>query len=171
MTIFNLPDEPDTPAGKAIQNAQTPTAEQLASKIMPNKFKMVFKSAPYLGESIKSALLDLGRKEIVFTATENGQYDWINWLLSVPEDETVTLFFLDEENKHRCILIVEDLYVFEHICNMQTDSTQFEFNSSENLEHKITVQFTNIERINQEDKKVFKKKVVKKHHKENIEHG
>ena len=167
MAIFNLPDEPDTPAGKAIQSAQAPTVEQLASKIMPNKFEMVFKSDPYLGDSIKNALLDLGRKELVFTATENGQYDWIDWLLEVPKDETVTLFFLDEENKHRCVLVMEELYVFEHICNIHnTDS--LEFNSPENLEHKITVQFTNIERI--EDKKAsLPKKVVKRHHKENVE--
>lgn len=153
MAIFNLPDEPDSPAGKAIQTAQAPSAEQMASKVMPNKFQLVFKSDPYLGDSVHGLLLDLGRKELIFNTIENGQYNWIDWLLEVPEDEVVTLFFLDENNKHRCILVMEGLYVFEHTCSMNNSQNAYGIDSPENLEHKVTIQFTNIERLHPEGHK------------------
>jgi len=147
MAVLNLPDEPNSPAGKAIQTASAPSAEKLAAKNMPNKFQLVFKSNAYLGDSIHGLLLDLCRKEIVFTATENGEYKWIDWLLNVPEDESVTLFFLDEDKKNRCVLIMEGIYVFEHSCTMKNPSEDFGIEYSENLEHKVVVQFNNIERI------------------------
>jgi len=168
MAVFNLPDEPDSPAGKAIQTALAPSAEKLASLVMPNKFQLVFKSDPYLGDSVHGLILDLGRKELIFNTIENGQYNWIDWLLEVPEDEVVTLFFLDEDNKHRCILVMEGLYVFEHTCAMNNTQNAYGIDSTENLEHKVTVQFTNIERLHPEGQGKSLKKVVRRP-KENVD--
>lgn len=169
MAIFNLPDEPDSPAGKAIQTAQAPSAEQMALKQMPSKFQVVFKSDPYLGDGVHGILLDMGRKELVFNTTENGRFDWIDWLLEVPEEESITLFFLDEDNKHRCVLVMDGIYVFEHTCSMNNSINAYGIESSENVEHKITIQFTNIERLHPEGHKgKIVKRVVKKP-KENIE--
>lgn len=167
MAIFNLPDEPDTPAGKAIQTALSPSKEQLALKMMPNRFQLEFKSNPYLGDSVYGLLLDLGRKELVFNAGENGQFNWIDWLLDVPEDEAVTLFFLDEENKHRCLLIMEGLYMFDHVCSLSKQNS-FGIDSQDSLEHKITVQFTNIERLYPEGQGKTKRVKAQK---EKIERG
>lgn len=156
MAIFNLPDEPDSPAGKAIRTAMSPSAgeqwlsaERMASEQMPNKFELVFKSDPYLGDDVHGLLLDLGRKELIFNATENGQFNWIDWLLEVPEDEVITLFILDENNKNKCMLVMEEIYVFEHTCKMS--NLQNAVDLPDNIEHKITIQFTKIERIHPEE--------------------
>jgi len=169
MAILNLPDEPDSPAGKAIQTALAPSVEQMASKVMPNKFQLVLKSDPYLGDSVHGLVLDLGRKELIFNAVENGRYNWIDWLLEVPEDEVATLFFLDEDNKHRCVLIMEGIYVFEHTCHMSNSENAYGINSPDNLEHKVTVQFTNIERLHPEGQTGKEIKRVAKKSRENVE--
>jgi len=139
MVILNLPDEPNSPAGKAIKNASEPLTGK--SPPAPNKFQLAFKSDPYLGDGVYNLTLDLSIKELTFNCTENARYDWINWLLEVPEDESITLFFLDKNNKQKCILVLDDLYVYEHTCEMNNS-----FRDDE-MEHKVVVQFANVERL------------------------
>ena len=133
MTIFDLPEEPNSPAGQAIQTAQNKTTS--------DKFMMVLKSNVHLGDTISNTKFNLATKEITFTASETGDYLWFDWLLSVPQDESVTLFILDSAGTVRYCMIMEGIYIFDHECLLD------EFNVNQ-VEHTITVQFTNIERIN-----------------------
>ena len=145
MVILNLPDEPNTPAGKAIQTAMAPSEEQLAAKSITNKFQLVFNSNPDLGDCIQELFLDLKKMELDLTVNENGRFEWIEWILSVPKNEIITLFFLNEDNKHRFTLVMEKIDVTDHTCFMSNSEYK-----SESLEHKLTVQFSKIEKIDPE---------------------
>lgn len=123
--------------------------QRMAPRAIPDNFMAVFKSDPHLGDTISNIKLNLAISEVTFTATETADYKWTDWLIKVPQDESVTLFLMDDTGKHRCILVMDDLYVFEHICSLTNSPSPFGIDSPSNLEHKITVQFTNIERLNQ----------------------
>jgi len=125
-----------------------------APRAIPDKFMMVFKSDPHLGDTVCSVSLNLAINEVVFTVRETGDYKWMDWILNVPKDESVTLFLMDDTGKHRCILVMDDLYVFEHVCPVRNQPSAFGIESPDNLEHKITVQFTNIERLSQHNQSV-----------------
>lgn len=126
----------------------------MPARAIPDKFMMVFKSDPHLGDSVSSVNLNLATNEVTFIATETGDYKWTSWLLEVPKDESVTLFLMDDTGKHRCILVMDDFYLFEHTCPVRNQPSQFGIDSPSNLEHKITVQFANIERLNQHKQSV-----------------
>ena len=128
--------------------------KQMPARAVPNKFMMVFKSDPHLGDTVSSIQMNLAIREVTFVATETGDYKWMDWLLNVPQDESVTLFLMDDTGKHRCIMVMDDLYVFEHTCPVGNQSSPFGIDSPHNLEHKVTVQFTNIERLNQHNQSV-----------------
>lgn len=149
MVILNLPDEPNTPAGKAIKTAMAPSAEQLAAKVIPNKFQLVFNSNPNLGDCVLELWLDLAENELTFIATENGRFEWMDWILKSPKSEVVTLFFLDDNNKHRCVLIMNGVSVFTHTCFMSNEEDLYNV-QVEPLEHKVTMKFTEIERVDPE---------------------
>jgi len=121
----------------------------LPPRAVPDKFMVVFKSDPNLGDTVSNINLNLATNEVTFIATETGDYKWADWLINVPKDESVTLFLMDDTGKHRCILVMDDLYLFEHTCPVKNCPSQFGIDSPNNLEHKITVQFANIERLNQ----------------------
>jgi hypothetical protein len=123
--------------------------QRLAPRAVPDKFMAVFKSNPHLGDTVSNINLNLAINEVTFTATETGDYKWTDWLLKVPEDESVTLFLMDDTGKHRCVLVMDGLYLFEHTCPVKNCPSPLGIDSSYNLEHQITVQFTNIERLSQ----------------------
>ena len=129
--------------------------KQLPARAVSDNFMMVFKSDPHLGDTVSSISLNLAINEVIFTVKETGDYKWMDWILKVPPDESVTLFLMDDTGKHRCILVMDDLYVFEHVCPVRNQPSQFGIDSPDNLEHKITVQFTNIERLNQHNQSVI----------------
>lgn len=139
MVILNLPDEPDSPAGKAIKNASGPLTE--ISTPAPNKFQLAFKSDPYLGDWVYDLTFDLTVKELIFNCVENKRYDWINWILNIPEDESITLYLLDKDNNRKCSLILNDLYIWKHTCTMNDSFPDDE------MEHNVVVNFETIKRI------------------------
>jgi hypothetical protein len=128
--------------------------QKMAPRAVPDKFMMVFKSDPHLGDTVSSIHLNLATNEVTFIATETGDYKWTDWLINVPKEESVTLFLMDDTGKHRCILVMDDLYLFEHTCPVKNQPNAFGIDSPNNLEHSITVQFANIERLNQHQQSV-----------------
>lgn len=122
-----------------------------APRAIPNKFMMVFKSDVRLGDTVSSVNLNLATNEVSFVAIETGDYKWTDWLLTVPEDESVTLFLMDDTGKHRCQMVMDDIYLFEHTCSVRNQPSPFGIDSLDNLEHKVTVQFGNIERLHPEE--------------------
>lgn len=139
---------------KADQQIPLYHEQKMPPRAIPNKFMMVFKSDPHLGDTVCGISLNLAINEVIFTVRETGDYKWMDWILKVPQDESVTLFLMDDTGKHRCILVMDDLYVFEHTCPVRNQPSPFGIDSPDNLEHKITVQFTNIERLNQHNQSV-----------------
>lgn len=127
----------------------------IAKYARPDKFRIVFKSDLYLADTITSLNLNLANHEIIFTATETADYKWTSWLIDVPKEETVTLFLLDSDDKTRCILVMENAYVFEHQCQLKNFVNAFGIESPNQLEHKVTIQFTQIERLKQTKKGVL----------------
>jgi hypothetical protein len=66
---------------------------------------------------------------------------------------------------------MEGIYVFDHTCNMSNSQNAYGIDSQENLEHKITVQFTNIERLHPEGHKGKSMKRVAKKPKDETENS
>lgn len=119
------------------------------ARATPRKFQIVFKSDVTLGDRVSNIKLNLATKEITFTARETSDYKWTSWLVNVPPEESVTLFLMDDEGKSRCMLVMDGAYVFEHTCLLNNYHDAFGIDSPGDLEHKITVTFTSIERMTQ----------------------
>jgi hypothetical protein len=149
MAVFNLPDEPNSPAGKAIQRANEP--KSLESKAISNKFLIVFKSNGQLSNTVSKIQMDLLKNELTFTATETGEYKWIDWIMHRPNKEIVTLYLMDDEGKQNCKLKIEEIEIKEHECPISNENNIFGLDVPNNLEHKIKIQFNKIERISSEE--------------------
>lgn len=113
----------------------------------PKKFMLVFKSDPNIGDDIKSVKFDLAANEIKFTTKEEtNTYKWFDWFMKLPDEEAITVFLMDEDNQHRCVMVLSDLYIYEHECTMSEDMVLGAVQQSE-IVHKTTVQFGKIERM------------------------
>ena len=119
----------------------------MKKKATPNEFQIIFNSNLTLGKTINNIRLNLASNEIIFVAQETHDYQWMNWLVSVPADEVVTLFFMNEGNPD-CVLLMEGLYVFDHFCILKDETDLLGINPPNVLEHQITIQFKEIERVN-----------------------
>lgn len=108
--------------------------------ILKDRFQIFLKSNHKLTSFVQNAKLDLAFNEIEFEAHETDEFDWINWLLKMPEDESIVVFFVDEYENTQCMLNLGGLYVNRHSFN-------FSNTSHESLFHAIKIQFSKIERI------------------------
>lgn len=107
--------------------------------MLHKNFQLVFKSNPNLSDSIKTCKLDLANNQISFEAKENENCDWINWLVELPDEESLTCFFLektqDGKEKTKCVLLLEGLYIEYH---------DYDFSESR---HMIDLSFVSVTRM------------------------
>lgn len=115
--------------------------KEIVFRPMPKKFQLVLKSDPELGDSITSLSLNLAESLVTFSAKETHDFKWMEWLTKLPEEESVTLFFLDENGKHRCVLLLDGPYIQKHACDMGNNDSP-----TSHLTHEITLSFANISR-------------------------
>lgn len=115
---------------------------------MNQSFQIVFSSNPKLGDSVARLKLQLanpdGCERIFFEALETNNYEWTDWFVKLPENESLNLFLLDENKKTKSNFFISGLYIEKHKCSykMQTDSTL-------KLYHKAHITFTSIEKIDE----------------------
>ena len=128
-----------------------PPAPPSTKTAVDNNFIMVLNSDLHLGDSVEHIKLNLATKEVTFMAKETPDYNWTGWLVNVPENESVTLFMKDNENENQCVLVMDGIYVFEHECTIaKQQQSPFGVDYLPDLKHKITVQFTSVERLNKD---------------------
>lgn len=84
---------------------------------MSQSFQIVFNSNPNLGDFVADAKLQLanadGAERLYFETWETENYDWTEWFMRLPEDETVNLFLLND-NKTKLNLHIRGLYIESH---------------------------------------------------------
>lgn len=131
MAILHLPHEPNTPAGKVVKSA--------AFQNNNEKFTIVFKSDPYLGDLVNELSLSFAENILKLNVIEN-DFKWINWMFQLPEDESITLFLVDPVTKSQCVLVMDGLYLQEHNLSLGNSI-------SEQNEHFLAISFASIEQI------------------------
>ena len=103
-------------------------------------FNLILNSNPSLSKTIKKCDLDLASNQITFEAEETENFDWIDWLIELPEKESLSCFLLGSNKKTECYLLLEGLYIeFHEVTYGNTDSQET---------HKITVSFVSVQRMN-----------------------
>lgn len=115
--------------------------KEIVFRPIPKKFQLVLKSDPELGDSIQNLSLNLAESFITFVAKETHDFKWMEWLTKLPDEESATLFFLDDNGKYRCILLMDGPYIQKHSCNMGNNDSP-----TTDLKHEITLSFANIVR-------------------------
>lgn len=116
---------------------------------MKKKYQICFKSNPTLDKTIISVDLSLTSNQLIFQAVETENYDWINWLMVLPENESVTIHLLDKDSKTKCFLLIEGLYIDNHKCSLSVDHQSDSYsamNKTESL-HEITLTYKDIQRL------------------------
>lgn len=103
-------------------------------------FNLILNSDHSLSKTIKKCDLDLASNQITFEAEETENFDWIDWLIELPDKESLSCFLLDSKKKAECYLLLEGLYIECH------EVTYGDMNSQET--HKITVSFVSVQRMN-----------------------
>jgi hypothetical protein len=85
---------------------------------MKQFFQIVFNSNPKLGDSIASLELQLanpdGCERILFEAFETDDYEWTDWFLKLPENESLNLFLLGGNKKTKSKFFISGLYIEKH---------------------------------------------------------
>ena len=151
------PNEGQKPPHKPIEIKKIITAKPLT-----NKFSFVLKSDPYLGDSIQSINVDLCFKEIDFIAAESNDYKWLDWILYLRPDESISLFFLDSQGRNRYMLLLDNISIINHDMLVVNPNHQNNFESTHRIRHKISIQYQNIQKVCLDGSQPVRYKPIKK---------
>ncbi len=133
---------------------------------MNQLFQIVFNSNPKLGDSVAEIELQLanpdGCERILFEAFETDDYEWTNWFLKLPDNESLNLFLLDKNKKTKSSFFISGLYIEKHKCSYKTPNESV----FKKLYHEAHITFSSIEKI---DEKGFYEHQLKDSSKTNLD--